>query len=167
VKRLGRRPLVIAVAVVACAVVGYQLLPRDESRIGAVLDETCARLTQTRDAGSLSALQRFLSGATLPQVSLRAPELGEELNGVEALSARAHDLLETAPLSFALNSVEIRVSGSLARVEAELLVSVRGGGEQRREVRHTRVRLAKREEQWRIEAVEVDPIAASEPEARP
>ncbi len=109
----------------------------------------------------------FFAGATLPQVSLRAPELGEELNGFEALSARAHDLLETAPLSFALNSVEIGVSGSLARVEAELLVSVRGGGEQRREVRHTRVRLAKREERWRIEAVEVDPIAPSEPEARP
>lgn len=167
VKRLGRRPLVIAVAVVSCAVIGYQLLTRDELRIGAVLDETCARLTQTRDASSLAALREFLSGATLSQVSLRAPELGEELNGVEALSARAHDLLETPPLSFALNSVEIRVSGSLARVEAELLVSVRGGGEQRREVRHTRARLAKRDERWRIEAVEVDPIAPSEPEARP
>jgi hypothetical protein len=158
---------VIAVAAVACAVIGYQLLPRDESRIGAVLDETCARLTQTRDAESLAELQRFLTGAALPHVRLRAPELGEEIDGVEALSARAHGLLEIAPLSFALNSVEIRVSGSLARVEAELLISVRGGGEQRREVRHTRVRLAKREERWRIEAVEVAPIAPSEPEARP
>lgn len=165
--RPGRRPLVIAVVVLVCALVGYQLLPRDESRISAVLNEACARLTQTRDANSLAELRQFLQRALLPQAGLRAPELGEEISGVDALSARASDLLGNAPLSFALNSVEVRVSGALARVEAELLVSVRGGGEQRREVRHTRVRLAKREEQWRIEAVEVDPIAPSEPEARP
>lgn len=165
--RLGRRPLVIAVVVASCALIGYQLLPRDETRIGAILNELCAKLTQTRDASSLSELRQFLHSALLPQASLRAPELGEEISGVDALSARANDLLATAPLTFAVNSVEIRVSGLLARVEAELLVSVRGGGEQRREVRHTRVRLAKREEQWRIEAVEVDPIAPSEPEARP
>jgi hypothetical protein len=167
VNRLGRRPLVIAVVVLVCALIGYQLLPRDESRISAVLNETCARVTHTRDENSLAELRQFLQGALLPQASLRAPELGEEISGIEALSARASDLLASAPLSFALNSVEIRVSGALARVEAELLVSVRGGGEQRREVRHTRVRLAKREEQWRIEAVEVDPIVPSEPEARP
>ena len=165
--RLGRRPLVIAVLVLACALIGYQLLPRDESRISAVLNEACARLTQTRDANSLAELRQFLERALLPQAGLRAPELGQEISGREALSARAGDLLGSAPLSFALNSVEIRVSGALARVEAELLLSVRGGGEQRREVRHTRVRLAKREERWRIEAIEVDPIAPSEPEARP
>ena len=157
----------IAVAAVSCAVVGYQLIPRDESRIGGLLDEMCARLTRTRDESSLAALRQFLQTASLPQVSLRAPELGEELEGVEALSTRAHALLDTAPLSFALNSVEVKVSGTLARVEAELLVSVRGGGEQRREVRHTRVRLAKHDERWQIEAVEVDPIAPAEPEARP
>jgi len=167
VTRLGRRPFVIAVAVLSCAIIGYELIPRDETRISALLDEACARLTRTRDLASLSALREFLNEASLPEISLRAPELGEELNGVQAIAARAHDLLETAPLSFALNSVEIRVSGSLARVEAELLMSVRGGGEQRREVRRTRVRLAKRQDRWRIEAVEVDPIAQSEPEARP
>jgi len=167
VPRPSRRQLVIAVGVIGCALVGYQWLPRDETRIRSLLNDACARLTQTRDAASLASLREFLREACLAQVSVRAPELGEELSGVPALSARAHDLLETAPLSFALNSVEIRVSGALGRVEAELLVSVRGGGEQRREVRHTRVRLAKRDERWRIEAVEVDPIAPSEPEARP
>jgi len=167
VTRLGRRPFVIAVAVLTCAIIAYEFMPRDETRISALLNESCERLTQTRDQASLSALRHFLNEAGLPAISLHAPELGEDLSGVEALSARAHDLLESAPLSFALNSVEIRLSGSLARVEAELLVSVRGGGEQRREVRHTRVRLAKREARWRIEAVEVDPIAQSEPEARP
>jgi len=167
VTRFARRPLVVAVVVGSLALIGYELLPRDETRISALLNESCARLSQTKDASSLAALRQFLATALLPQASLRAPELGEELVGVEALSARAQDLLETAPLSFGLNSVEIKVSGGLSRVEAELLVSVRGGGEQRREVRHTRVRLAKREERWQIEAVEVDPIAPSEPEARP
>ena len=164
---MGRRPLVIAVALLALAMIGYELAPRDERRINAVLDELCARLNQTRDASSLSALRQFLSGALLPQISVRASELGQDLQGLEQVSTRAADLLVGAPLSFALSSVEIKVSERLARVEAELLVSVRGGGEQRREVRHTRVRLAKHEGDWQIEAVEVDPIAPSEPEARP
>lgn len=165
--RLGRRPLVIAVAVLSCALIGYELMPRDERRISALLDELCARLNQTKDDSSLAALREFLPIALLPQVSAHAEELNQELQGIEEVSARAHDLLDGPPLSFALSSVEVKVSGNLARVEAELLLSVRGGGEQRREVRRTRVRLAKHEDRWQIEAIEVDPIAPSEPEARP
>jgi len=167
VPRLGRRPLVIAVAVLSCALIGYELMPRDERRISALLDELCARLNQTKDDSSLAALREFLPIALLPQVSAHAEELNQELQGIEEVSARAHDLLDGPPLSFALSSVEVKVSGNLARVEAELLLSVRGGGEQRREVRRTRVRLAKHEDRWQIEAIEVDPIAPSEPEARP
>ncbi|MEI9936756.1 MAG: hypothetical protein WDO69_05985 [Pseudomonadota bacterium] len=165
--RFGRRPLVIAVALLVCATVGYELLPRDESRISALLDELCARLNQTKDEKSLAALRQFLALALLPQISVHAPELAQDLQGSDEVSARAQDLLEGPPLSFALSSVVIRVSGRLARVEAELQLSVRGGGEQRREVRRTRVRLAKHEDDWQIEAVEVDPVAPSEPEARP
>jgi len=167
VTRLGRRPLVIAMVVFSCALIGYELVPRDETRIRAVLDELCAHLNQTKDANSLAILRQFLSTAVLPQISLRAPELGQDLQGADEVSARAQDLLEGAPLSFALNSVEIKVSDRLARVEAELLLAVRGGGEQRRQVRRTRVRLAKHADRWQIEAVEVEPIAPSEPEARP
>lgn len=166
-KRFGRTPLVIAVALLACALVGYELLPRDETRISSLLNELCAQLTQTKDDRALASLRQFLALALLPQISVHAPDLGPEVQGKEQALERAHDLLEGPPLSFALSSVEIKVSGSLARVDAELLVSVRGGGEQRREVRHTRVRLAKHSDSWQIEAVEVDPIAPSEPEARP
>jgi len=167
VTRFGRRPLVIAVVALSCAAIGYQLMPRDERRISAVLDELCARLNQTKDESSLAALRQFLSVALLPQASLHAEELAQDLRGVEEVSARAHDLLAGPPLSFALSSVAIKVSGQLARVDAELVLSVRGGAEQRREVRRTGVRLAKHEDRWQIEAIEVDPIAPSEPEARP
>ncbi|HEY3255529.1 MAG TPA: hypothetical protein VGJ91_16335 [Polyangiaceae bacterium] len=165
--RFGRRPLVTAVALLACALLGYELLPRDETRITALLRDLCARMNQTKDEESLAALRQFLALALLPQVSVHAPELEQDLQGKDEVAARAHALLEGAPLSFTLNSLEVKVSGPLARAEAELLVAVRGGGEQRREVRHTRVRLAKHEAGWQIEAVEVDPIAPSEPEARP
>ena len=166
-KRVGRRPFVIAVALLGCAMIGYELLPNDEKRIRALLEELCARLNQTKDASSLSSLRQFLAAALLAEVSLHAPELAQDLQGVPEVSARAHDLLDGPPLSFALSSVEIKISGRLARVEAELSISVRGGAEQRREVRHTRARLAKRQGSWQIEAIEVDPIAPSEPEARP
>jgi ketosteroid isomerase-like protein len=167
VTRFGRRPLVILVLLLACALVGYELMPRDETRIRALLDDSCTHLNQTKDPSSLADLQQFLAAVLLPQVSVRIAELGYDLQGIEQVSAHADDLLEGVPLSFALNSVEVKVSGRLARVEAELLVSARGGGEQRREVRHTRVRLAKHADRWQIEAVQVDPIAPSEPEARP
>lgn len=142
-------------------------MPRDETRINALLDELCTQLNQTKDESSLASLRQFLASALLPQISVRAAELEQELQGIEEVSARAHDLLDGPPLSFALSNVEVRVGGGLARVEADLVLSVRGGGEQRRDLRHTRVRLAKRDGNWRIEAVEVDPIAPSEPEARP
>ncbi|HYQ47062.1 MAG TPA: hypothetical protein VER11_34065 [Polyangiaceae bacterium] len=165
--RLGRRPLVIAVAVLSCAIIGYELIPRDETRISALLDELCAQLNRTRDPATLASLRQFLATAQLPQSSVRVQELGLELQGADEVSARARDLLDGPPLTFALNSVEIKISDRLARVEAELLVSVRGGGEQRREVRRSRARLAKHADHWQIEAIEVDPIAPSEPEARP
>jgi hypothetical protein len=167
VLRLGRRPLVIAVSVLSCAVIGYQLAPRDETRIGALLDESCARLNRTRDAESLAALRQFLATALLPQVSVHASELAQDLQGKAEVLARAGDLLEGPPLTFALSSVQVKVSGRLGRVDADLLLTVRGGGEQRRDLRRTRVRLAKREDRWQIEAIEVDPVAPSEPEARP
>lgn len=165
--RIGRRPLVITVVVLSCAIIGYQLVPRDETRINARLDELCARLTQARDPSSLESLRQFLAQASLPSLGVRVVELGLDAQGVEEASEYAKRLLEGPPLTFALNSVEIKISDRLARVEAELLVSVRGGGEQRREVRRTRVRLAKHTDAWQFEAVEVEPIAPSEPEARP
>jgi len=55
----------------------------------------------------------------------------------------------------------------LARVDADLSVTVRGSGEQRRELRRTRVRLRKPSSRWQIENVEVDPVEFAEPEARP
>ncbi|MEI9954610.1 MAG: hypothetical protein WDO74_37980 [Pseudomonadota bacterium] len=163
----GRRPLVIAVALFACAIVGYELWPRDEKRISALLDESCARLNQTKDASSLASLRQFLASALLPQISVRAAELAQELQGIDEVSAHAQDLLAGPPLSFALSNARAKISGGLAQVDADLLVSVRGGGEQRRDLRRTRVRLAKREGHWQIEAVEVDAVAPSEPEARP
>jgi len=177
VTRLGRRPLVLAAVAFAGALVGYQLLPRDEKRINALLQELCGRLNQTRDPATLGALREFLTVALLPEVSLHATELAEDcakfcgafgtLQGLELVSARAGDLLNEPPLTFALSNVEVRVSDRLARVDADLEVSVRGGAEQRRQVRHSRVRLAKRAGRWQIEAIEVDPIVPSEPEARP
>jgi hypothetical protein len=167
VTRLGRRPLVIAALLFACALVGYELMPRDETRIRDLLDESCTLLNQTKDESSLSSLRQFLATVLLPQISVRAAELTQELEGVPEVSARAQDLLAGPPLSFALSNVEVTVSGRLARVDADLVVSVRGGGEQRRDLRRTRARLAKRDDRWQIEAVEVDPVVPSEPEARP
>jgi hypothetical protein len=62
---------------------------------------------------------------------------------------------------------EVHVSGALARVNANLIVTERGSGEQHRDLRLTEVRLRKSREVWQIEAVRVDPVRPAEPEARP
>jgi len=167
VSAIGRRPLVISAACLGLGLLAYQFLPRDETRITSLLEELCGRLNQTRDQESLARLQQRLSVLLSPHVELDIDELEQRLLGVRAVSERAADLLTGAPLTFALSSVEIHLTGHLARVDADLLVTVRGGGEQRRELRRTRLRLVKPDTEWQLEAVEIAALLPSEPEARP
>jgi hypothetical protein len=132
------------------------------------LNDLCAKLNQTHDEATLVDLQQSLSKALLPNASVRVTELGVDLQGADEVTQRMRELLASGvPLSFALNSLEVHLSGRLARVEVDLLVTTRGSGEQSRDLRHSHVRLAKSVAGWRIEAVEIDPVAASQPEARP
>ena len=52
--RLGRRSLFVALAL--GAVLGYELVPRDDRRILNLLDDLWAKLNQTRDEASLAAI---------------------------------------------------------------------------------------------------------------
>jgi len=164
----GRRPLVIAALAALLALAGYELLPRDERQITSLLNELCAKLNQAHDETGRAELQQALRDALLPNASLRVTELGIDVQGADEITRRAREQLASGvPLSFALNSLEVHLSGRLARVDVDLLVTARGSGEQSRDLRHTHVRLTKSAAGWRIEAVDIDPIAASEPEARP
>ena len=164
----GRRPLVFVGLAALLALTGYELLPRDERQITSSLNGLCAKLNQAHDEAGLAELQRALRGALLPNANVRVTELGIDVQGADEITQRAREqLVSGVPLSFALNSLEIHLSGRLARVDVDLLVTARGSGEQSRDLRHTHVRLAKSAAGWRIEAVDIDPVAASEPEARP
>ncbi len=168
VSGLGRRPLVLAALALGLALVGYELWPRDERQIASLLNDLCATLNQTHDEATLVDLQHSLSKALLPHASVRVTELGWDLQGADQVMQRMRALLASGvPLSFALNSLEVHLSGRLARVEVDLLVTTRGSGEQSRDLRHSHVRLTQSLAGWRIEAVEIDPVLASEPEARP
>lgn len=154
----------------ALAVLGvgaYELVPRDDRRITSVLNELCAKLNETRDPGTLGALRASLRTSLTPQVSVQAAELGSDLVGRDAVVERAGDLLAGPPLTFSLVDSEVHVSGALARVSANLIVTERGSGEQHRDLRLTEVRLRKVEQAWRIESVRVEPVRPAEPEARP
>jgi hypothetical protein len=168
VSGLGRRPLVIAVAALGLGLASYELWPQDERRIASVLNDLCAKFNQTHDEAGLAELKGSLDSALLPNATVRVAELGLELSGPDSVVQRMRELLESGiPLSFALNGLEVHLSGRLARVDVDLLVTTRGSGEQSRDLRHSHVRLAKSAAGWRIEAVDVDPVASSEPEARP
>jgi hypothetical protein len=161
----GRRTLVVALAF--GGLLGYELVPREERRILGVVNDLCAELNQTRDAPTLAALQQALRAALTPEVSLALPELGQSWSGLDPTCERAQQLLTGPPLSFSLVDTEVHVSGALARVNANLIVTERGSGEQHRDLRLTEVRLRKSGKIWQIEAVRVDPVRPAEPEARP
>ena len=154
-------------ACLGLGLLAYQLVPRDETRIAAVLAQLCSQLNQTRDEASLARLRQALPAALEPEAQLRLVELNEELAGLPELSSRASELLNGAPLTFALNSVQIQITGDRARVDTDLLITVSGSGEQRRDLRRTRILLRKTSAAWLIERVEIDPVAPSEPEPRP
>lgn len=165
---MGRRPFVIAALALGLVLVGYELLPRDERQIASLLNELCAKLNQAHDEPGLAELQQALASGLLPNASLRVTELGIDVQGADEIMTRAREQLASGvPLSFALNSLEVHLSGRLARVDVDLLVTTRGSGEQSRDLRHTHVRLTKVAARFRIEAIDIDPVAASEPEARP
>jgi hypothetical protein len=164
---MARRPILIAALCSIVAVMGYVLWPRDAARIETLLNDTIGKINQTRDAATLAELDEHLRGALLPSATVRITELDVDLSGIEAVTARTPELLAGPPLKLGWIGLDPRVSGSLATVDAELIVAVRGGAEQRPQPRRTRVRLTKRDDQWRIESLEVDPVSPSEPEARP
>lgn len=165
--RFGRRHW-FAFLVTGLVLVVVQLWPHEEARITNLLQGLCAQLNQTRDPATLAQLRHTLSSALLPNASVRVTELNEDAEGRAEIEQRAEQLLSRGvPLSFALSGVEVHLSGKLARADFDLLVTPHGSGEQRRELRRTRVRLVQSSGQWRIEAVEVDPVAESPPEARP
>jgi ketosteroid isomerase-like protein len=161
----GRRAVIVVLAL--GGLLGYELVPRDERRILNLLDGLCAALNRTRDAATLSALQSALRAALLESVTVQVSELGQELSGIDSVLAQAGELLGPAPLTFSLVDAEVHVSGSLARVNANLMVTERGSGEQHRDLRLTEVRLRKQGKEWRIEAVRVDAVQPAQPEARP
>lgn len=166
--RPGRGQWLVGAAVFGLLLIGIQLWPRDETRITSLLEGLCAQLNETRDAASLAELRQTLRSTLVPSASVRVAELNEDAEGRAAVEERAGQLLSSGvPLSFALSSIEVHRSGQLARADFDLLVAPRGSGEQRRELRRTRVRLAKSDGKWRIEAIEVDRVADSPPEARP
>ncbi|MEO8902483.1 MAG: hypothetical protein ABI488_10890 [Polyangiaceae bacterium] len=156
-------------AAVGFGVVGYELWPRDETRIADLLNDLCAQFNEMRDPSSLARLKQSVNAALLPAASVRVAELGMDAEGREQITHyMAGELLAAGvPLSFSLSSMELHVVGRLARVDLDLLVMPRGSGEQRRDLRHTSVRLNKTGRDWKIESVEIDGVAESQPEARP
>lgn len=164
---LGRRTFSLAVVTVAAAVVVYELGSRDERAIAALLNALCSELNRTREPASLGRLRAFLAPRLLPSAELHVAELELRLEGASAVLDGAQALLSGPPLSFTLSTVQTRVSGRHAQVVADLVVVISGSGEQHRDLRPTRIELAKQSDAWKIELVDVAGVAPDQPEPRP
>ena len=164
-RRVDRRILLAAGAVVAG--VAYGLWPREDRKVLSMLEGLCEQLNRARDPASLTAFDDALTRAAAPNFGLRVTELGDETRDLAQTRELARQLLTSAPRTFSLVDAEAHVENTLARVQANLLVSERGSNEQHRDLRPTQIQLHRLEGVWVIESIVILPSAPERPEARP
>ncbi len=104
-----------------------------------------------------------------PGASLRAPEL-PSTNGVKDLTALAASIPRFyGELSVSIDETDVRIDRNLheAHVTAGVTVTGTAGGELRRDKRVVRFTLRERDDEWRVELIDVEPKTHEQPEARP
>jgi hypothetical protein len=163
--RFARRNYLLLIA--TGVLLALRFRPTDEKRITSLLNDLCAELNQTRDTETLTRLEADVHAVVDPHVIVHAPEFGQDFHEQSSLDHWSSELLTSVPLSFSLVDLNVQVKERTAHVSANLLATVRGSGEQRRDLRPTEVDLEKSAGKWRIVRVFMDPVRAAPPEARP
>lgn len=137
--------------------------PTDERRVR----KSAEALVSAANGGD-AELARALSSYAAPGVSVTVSELGEPLVGREPLlvAARAARELEQK-LHFQLDSVDVHVEGKRARVEADVITTLRPELPELRRPRHASALFEKRGDTFQLISAEIGPERLDQPEARP
>jgi len=163
-----------ATVLVAVALVVWLSRSSDTARIGAVLDEVSAALTQSgpgEDAEREARLRRVFTGAFTADARVSAPDLtvaGAGPGPLAAMAARVMQGFESTRIEPGPPTIDVGTSGREASAQLQLIAS--GSGPRAgtvTEVREARVALRKTEWGWRIYSVGLSAPSHDEPEARP
>ncbi len=163
-----------AAVVVAVAVVVWLWRGSDRARIGAVLDDVSAVLTESGsdpEVARRERLRRAFGRAFTPDARVSAPDLTATGVGPEAFAATAEGVMQGFDSTRVhLGPPTIQVAGSGREASAQLQVVASASGPDVgtvSDVREARVELRKTDAGWRIVSVTLTARSRDEPEARP
>ena len=133
-------------------------------------------IEQDRERGIISrrfglngfVLTRALEAYAAPGVSVNVAELPEPFTGREAIvvAVRQSNALGVRP-RFHVESFQVSLEGRLARVNADVVTSVRPEVPELRRPRHSVATLEKHGDGFRLLSAEIGPETRDQPEARP
>lgn len=147
-------------AVATLAVLFY---PTDEKRV-----KEAAEAIITAANGSPEQLSRALQTYASPDVSITVTELPEPVTGRAAVIAlvRQASAIGSKP-NFHFEAIEVSVEGKHARLNADLVASLRPEVPELRRPRHSVALFEKSGDHFRLVSAEIGPESRDQPEARP
>jgi hypothetical protein len=159
----SKRVRLLVMAAVAALVLGLLLYPSDEKRVREAADAIVEGANQ--DAVELArALDRY----AVENVSVMIADLPEPLQGRGALVAAANkSRFEGRKLRFRMETVEISVEGSRARLNADLVASLQLGLREMKQARHGVAMFEKIDGRFQLVSAEIGSERHDQPEARP
>ncbi len=159
-KNATRLTLIVLSAVATLGVLFY---PTDEKRVKEAAEAIAS--AANADTAELSrALEKYAS----PEVSITIAELPNPVVGRAALVALVNQAKGLGPRAhFQFDAVEVSIEGKHARVNADLITSLRPEVPELRRPRHSVALFEKSGDHFRLVSAEIGAERRDQPEARP
>jgi hypothetical protein len=151
------------IAVGLLATLGVVFYPTDEKRV----KEAAEALIAAANADD-AQLSRALETYATPEVSISVAELPDPVTGRDAVLAAVRAARGLGQkLHFTVEAVEVSVEGKHARLNADLITSVRPELPELRRPRHSVALFEKSGDHFRLVSAEIGSERRDQPEARP
>jgi hypothetical protein len=158
-----KRLRLLLIGLVAALALGLLLYPSDEKKVR----KAAEAIVEAANEGPVE-LTRALEQYAVAEVVVTVSDLPEPLEGRAALvGAASRAQVGGRQLRFRMETVEISVEGSHARVNADMVASLQLGLRNMRQARHGVAMFQKIDGRFQLVSAEVGSERHDQPEARP
>lgn len=159
----SKRMRLLVIGLVAALALGLLLYPSDEKKVR----EAAEAIVEGANQGPVE-LARALEQYAVEDVSVTVADLPDTLEGRAALVAAASRAqVGGRKLRFRMETVEVSVEGSHARLNADMVASLQLGLRDMRQARHGVAMFQKLDGRFQLVSAEVGKERHDQPEARP
>lgn len=159
----SKRVRLLVIGLVAALALGLVLYPSDEDKVREAADAIVEAANQDP-----TELARVLEQYAVEQVVVTVADLPEPLEGRAALVGAVNRAqVGGRKLRFRMETVEISVEGSHARLNADMVASLQIGLRDMRQARHGVAMFQKIDGRFQLVSAEVGNERRDQPEARP